>query len=84
LEPDNTFARRVATKFSNLSEVATKLGSSQKLLALLPPRILYISWFNSPPTVLVIVTGNPGVSQGYPYPTHQKPIPLPRVRVFGR
>jgi len=32
---------------------------------------------------IVIVTGNPGVSQGYPYPTRRKPIPLPRVQVFG-
>ena len=32
---------------------------------------------------LVIVTGNPGVSQGYPYPTRQKPVPAPRVRVFA-
>ena len=34
MEPDNTFARRVRSKFSNLSEVATKLGPSQKLSTL--------------------------------------------------
>ena len=30
---------------------------------------------------VVIVTGNPGVSQGYPYPYPQKPLPPARVRV---
>jgi len=29
-----------------------------------------------------IVRGNPGVSQGYPYPTLQIPLPPTRVRVF--
>ena len=30
---------------------------------------------------VVIVTGNPGVSQGYPYPTRQQPVPLTGVWV---
>ena len=38
----------------------------------------------SNPGSLVIVTGNPGVFQGYPYPTQQKPIPSPQVQVFSR
>ena len=33
------------------------------------------------PLTLVIVTGNPGVFQGYPYPYPSKPIPATRVRV---
>jgi len=33
-------------------------------------------------TPLLIVTGNPGVSQSYPYPCPQKPVPAPRVRVL--
>ena len=32
---------------------------------------------------LVIVRGNPGVFQLYPYPTLHKPLPLSRVRVFS-
>jgi hypothetical protein len=32
---------------------------------------------------VVIVRGNPGVFQLYPYPTLQKPLPLSRVGVFG-
>jgi hypothetical protein len=35
-----------------------------------------------PTLPVVIVMGNPGVSQSCPYPTRQKPIPAPRVRVF--
>jgi hypothetical protein len=31
---------------------------------------------------LVIVTGNPGVFQGYPYPYPSKPVPPSRVRVL--
>ena len=34
--------------------------------------------------LLVIVTGNPGVFQGYLYPTQQKPVPSPQVQVFSR
>jgi hypothetical protein len=33
---------------------------------------------------VVIVTGNSGVSQGYPYPTLNKPVPLVRVRILRR
>ncbi|KAM6494870.1 hypothetical protein JOM56_009493 [Amanita muscaria] len=36
LEPDDTFARRVSTKFSSLSEVATEPGPWKKLSALFP------------------------------------------------
>jgi hypothetical protein len=39
LEPDDTFARRVSFKFPNLSEVATKLGPSQKLSTLFSQRL---------------------------------------------
>ena len=35
MEPDDTFAGRVSLKFSNLSEVATRLGPSQTLSSLL-------------------------------------------------
>ena len=56
LEPDDTFTRRVSLKFSNLSEVATKLGPSLKLSTLFfqksPEDCLHIivqmpSWTNS-------------------------------------
>jgi len=33
---------------------------------------------------LVIVRGDPGVFQLYPYPTLHKPLPLSRVQVFSR
>ena len=35
-------------------------------------------------SMIVIVTGNPGVFRGYPYPYPSKPVPTPRVRVFSR
>jgi len=38
---------------------------------------------NSDEVALVIVTGNPGVSQGYPYPYPRKPVPAPTGTGFN-
>ena len=32
---------------------------------------------------VVIITGNPGVSQGYPYPYPSKPLPAAKGRGFN-